>query len=246
MKDYLKNLIKYSQDIEYEHQYKLVNLQNKYAKEFTVDKIDNINPEISHYLKLTSLPFALKDFDNNKLERLWKPLLNCFKCNKSTSLLYQNSLPTGNINAKIFVIGDCPGVGNDKIMKDERMFVFGPSSHLLRNMLIEVELYKLSWFTNLVGCPKFKNKNTEDYEIKNCFNNLRNQINIIKPKVLISLGNHVDKKFRKLNLVKFFKDNYNIDYINIHHPAYYARKSNSLEKYVKHIKSKFKKKGWEL
>lgn len=246
MKDYLKKLIEYSQNIEYENQYKLVNLQNKYAKKFTVDKIEDVNSNVDHYLQLTSLPYTLKNSDSEKLKKVWEPLLNCFKCEKDASILYQNSLPTGNIDAKIFVVGDCPGVGNDMIMKDERMFVFGPSSHLLRNMLSEIDIYKLSWFTNLVGCPKFDNKNTEDYEIKNCFSNLKNQVSIIKPKVLISLGNHVDKKFRELNLVKFFEDNYGINYVNVHHPAYYVRKGNNLKKYVEHVKSQFKKKGWEL
>ena len=126
---------------------------------------------------------ALSDIDS--LEKLNQLINSCKKCP-----LYKhrtNPVPgEGPSDARIMLIGEAPGYNEDKQGKP---FV-GRAGKLLGEMLKIIGLDRSKVFiTNVVKCRPPGNRTPTKDEIKACSPFLDRQIDIIKPKVIISLGN---------------------------------------------------------
>jgi DNA polymerase len=109
----------------------------------------------------------------------------CTKCG-----LYKNRTNTvfgkGPIDADILIIGEAPGREEDI---EGKPFV-GAAGQKLDEMLSEagIEVGKV-FITNVVKCRPPGNRNPEPYEIMKCNPYLIKQIEVIKPKIIVLLGN---------------------------------------------------------
>jgi len=90
----------------------------------------------------------------------------------------------GDPDAKLMLIGEFPEEREDVIGKP---FVGRPGK-LLEKMLAYISLDRSKvYLSNIVKCHP-KNNRTEDQEVQCCINYLKKQIDIIQPKVIVTLG----------------------------------------------------------
>lgn len=118
------------------------------------------------------------------LQNLKEQCMKCRKCNLSKTrnkMVFGN----GNPNAKIMFIGEGPGKQEDL---SGRVFV-GEAGHLLDKMLKAIDLKREDiYIANIVKCHPPKNRDPFPEEKEACIEYLRNQVRIIKPKILVCLG----------------------------------------------------------
>lgn len=102
--------------------------------------------------------------------------------------------------------------------------------HPFTNILKDIGIFDYCYITNLVKCSTKDNK-VENKYCENCFDNhLINEINLIKPKAIIALGNQV------FNFLISKKLDYTI--YKIKHPSYYSSyKKGSKSEQINEIKS---------
>ena len=131
------------------------------------------------------------------MEELSAEINNCKKCD-----LYKTRnkplIGDGSINAKILVIGESPGYNEDI---QGRAFV-GEAGEILDQLLGLINLKRNEiYITNILKCHPPKNHNPSKQEIDSCIEYLYRQINIIKPRVILTLGKYASKEiFAKFNL----------------------------------------------
>lgn len=108
----------------------------------------------------------------------------CVKCN--LWLTRKNVVPGyGNITAKLMLIGEANGQSEDEQGKP---FV-GRAGQLLNKFLDYISLKREDVFiTNILKCRPPNNRVPEEEEIVACLPFLEKQIEIISPRVIISLG----------------------------------------------------------
>jgi len=111
-------------------------------------------------------------------------IIGCKKCRLCKGRI--NAVPgEGNINASIVFIGEAPGAQEDKL---GRPFV-GRSGNLLNELLGGIGLSRRDiWIGNVVKCRPPENRDPMVDEIRACKPYLDKQIELIDPKVVITLG----------------------------------------------------------
>ena len=118
----------------------------------------------------------------------WKELeqmcLNCQKCDlckTRTNVVFGY----GNIKSKVMFIGEGPGQNEDLQGKP---FV-GRSGKLLDVFLEEIGLNREKiYIANMVKCRPPENRDPLPEEQEMCINWLRNQVYILRPKIIVALG----------------------------------------------------------
>ena len=98
----------------------------------------------------------------------------------------------GNENADIMFIGEGPGEQED--LKGEP-FV-GPAGKLLDDMLsiIDLDRHDNCYIANIVKCRPPRNRDPLETEQEACIGYLRNQVALVKPKIIVCLGRIAAKK----------------------------------------------------
>lgn len=93
---------------------------------------------------------------------------------------------TGNTRAKIMLIGEGPGENED--LQGEP-FV-GRGGQLLDKYLEHIHFTRAEnvYIANMVKCRPPKNRDPEKGEIEACIGYLRNQVYLIRPKIIVCLG----------------------------------------------------------
>lgn len=118
---------------------------------------------------------------------------SCTKCDlhkSRTNLVFG----CGDENAEILFIGEAPGFHEDK--KGEP-FV-GAAGKLLDELLGSIGLARKDvYIANVLKCRPPNNRDPKPEEIDSCKNYLKQQIKIIKPRVVITLGNFAAKLLLK-------------------------------------------------
>jgi DNA polymerase len=96
----------------------------------------------------------------------------------------------GSPDAEVLIVGEAPGQQEDKLGEP---FV-GRSGQLLNKLLGEVELQRDDiYIANVVKCRPPGNRDPRPDEIDACKGYLKRQIELIDPKVVITLGNFSTK-----------------------------------------------------
>ncbi|MCS7094147.1 MAG: type-4 uracil-DNA glycosylase [Candidatus Aenigmarchaeota archaeon] len=119
------------------------------------------------------------------LENIAEEIRKCTDCQ-----LYRNrknAVPgEGSIEKGIMIIGEAPGYNEDL---QGRPFV-GKAGKLLEDLLSIAGLKRDEVFiTNVVKCRPPNNRQPEEAEIDTCSKYLEKQINTIKPKIIVCVGN---------------------------------------------------------
>lgn len=117
----------------------------------------------------------------DELERSCRQCTNCGLCQKRTNVVFG----VGNRSADIMFIGEGPGEQED--LQGEP-FV-GPAGKLLDDMLSIIDLNRKNvYIANIVKCRPPHNRDPLDEEQDACISYLRNQVALIKPKIIVCLG----------------------------------------------------------
>ena len=113
-------------------------------------------------------------------------VLECTKCSLSKKRT-QPVFGAGSINADLMFIGEAPGAEEDRT----GVPFIGRSGKLLDVLLFE-ELNmdrSMCYISNIVKCRPPENRAPKQEEIDSCRPYLKKQLELIKPKVIITLGN---------------------------------------------------------
>lgn len=176
-------------------------------------------------------------------ETLKTECMNCQKCQlceTRTNVVFGY----GNPNAEVMFVGEGPGEQEDLQGKP---FV-GRSGKLLDSMLEVVGLSreKNIYIGNIVKCRPPKNRDPLPEEQEFCINWLRNQVAILKPKIIVAVGRIAAMKIIDPNIKitkdhgKFYKKKKTWMMPTIH-PAAILRNPNQkplVEKDFKNLKNK--------
>ena len=116
-----------------------------------------------------------------ELENSFKDCKKCKLCNERLNIVFG----VGNPNAEIMFIGEGPGGDEDK---QGEPFV-GKAGQLMNKAFDVVGIKREEvYIANIVKCRPPNNRDPEEDEIQACMDYLRNQVMIIKPKIIVLLG----------------------------------------------------------
>lgn len=121
-------------------------------------------------------------YDNwEQLEADANQCRKCKLCQNRTKVVFG----TGNKQADLMFIGEGPGADEDK-----QGIPFVGKAGKLMNMAFEAIGLKREdvYIANVVKCRPPGNRNPEDDEAVACLNYLRNQVILVKPKIVVLLG----------------------------------------------------------
>lgn len=117
-------------------------------------------------------------------EELENSIKNCQKC-KLCKTRQNIVFGVGNKNATIMFIGEGPGADEDRLGEP---FV-GRAGKLMNMAFKMVGINREDvYIANIVKCRPPQNRNPEDDEANACLDYLRNQVILVKPKIIVLLG----------------------------------------------------------
>lgn len=173
------------------------------------------------------------------LQELAKSLHNCQQCKLAKLGRTQVVFGVGNPHASIMFVGEAPGFNEDQ--KGEP-FV-GAAGKLLNDLLASANLSRDQiYIANVIKCRPPNNRDPEPDEVDTCKPFLMQQIQMIRPKLVCTLGNWATQTLleRKVGITKvkaqaFYMKDFVI--FPLLHPAAALHQGNLLET----LKEDFKK-----
>ena len=134
------------------------------------------------------------------LSALHDSLRNCQECRLASGRT-QVVFGTGNPNASIMFVGEAPGFHEDK----QGIPFVGAAGKLLTELLESAGLSRSQiYIANVIKCRPPNNRNPEPDEVDACQPFLLQQIQLIKPHLVCSLGNFATQTLlgRKIGITK--------------------------------------------
>ncbi|HEX2937602.1 MAG TPA: uracil-DNA glycosylase [Ruminiclostridium sp.] len=117
----------------------------------------------------------------NELETACRNCNKCELCNTRNNLVFGG----GKIDAEVLFIGEGPGEQEDL----KGLPFVGRAGQLLDKMLLAVGLDRsMIYIANMVKCRPPKNRDPKPEEQDMCIEWLRNQVYLMKPKIIVCLG----------------------------------------------------------
>ncbi len=117
----------------------------------------------------------------NQLKKLINSIQNCNLKNNSNKLI----LGDGNINSPIMIIGEAPGIEEEKIGKTFQ----SEAGKLLEKMLLAINIKRESaYFSYAINFRPPEDRKPTSQEIKRYSNFLKEHISIIDPKIVVVFG----------------------------------------------------------
>lgn len=174
-------------------------------------------------------------YDNWK--DLEKSILDCRKCrlcSNRTNIVFGQ----GNKNAKLMFIGEGPGADEDR----QGIPFVGKAGQLMNNAFQALEINREDvYIANIVKCRPPSNREPEDDEAQMCLNYLRNQVILIKPEIIVLLGNTalkniMGKEFKITTVRGKWMEKNGIKYMPTWHPAALLRDENKKIEFWKDLK----------
>ncbi len=144
----------------------------------------------------------------------------CTKCEALAKTRTQVVPGDGAENAEIMFIGEAPGFHEDQ---EGRPFV-GAAGQFLNQLITSINLKREEvYITNIIKCRPPGNRDPLPMEIHNCNPWLEQQIALIKPKIIVTLGRYSMSKFfpgRTISQIHgTSKKGDGVIYIAMYHPA---------------------------
>ena len=117
-------------------------------------------------------------------EDLEKSIIGCKKCklcNNRTNIVFAE----GNKNANVMLIGEGPGADEDA----QGIPFVGKAGQLMNKAFegLGIDRSKL-YIANIVKCRPPNNRVPEDDEANACLNYLRNQVILVRPRIIVLMG----------------------------------------------------------
>ena len=153
------------------------------------------------------------------LNELNEQIAQCYKCEIAK---YRTRVVPGEgaEDADIMFIGEAPGWHEDQ---QGRPFV-GPAGQFLDKLINSIDLKREQvYITNIIKCRPPTNRDPLPYEIQNCHPWLERQIELIHPRMIVTLGRYSmamffpGKSISKIHGTAQKRDN--VIYYAMYHPA---------------------------
>lgn len=162
----------------------------------------------------------------NELENACKICRNCELCKTRTNVVFG----MGNPQSRVLLIGEGPGQNEDL----EGLPFVGRSGQLLDKMLAAVDLDRREniYIANIVKCRPPQNRDPLPEEQEACIHWLREQVRLMRPKIIVCLGRIAAMKIMKpdMKITKehgvFFEKNGTLMMATLH-PAALLRNPNN-------------------
>ena len=161
----------------------------------------------------------------SSLKKLNSECVECTSCNLSETRK-NVVVGKGNESAQVVIIGEGPGEQEDIT----GLPFVGRAGKMLDTALSSVDIDPLEdcYITNIVKCRPPNNRKPSSVESEACMPWLNEQINLLKPKIIILAGSTavqsflgIDEPISKIRGQWIEKDN--IKYMPIFHPSYLLR-----------------------
>jgi len=160
------------------------------------------------------------------LDELKLTVSDCSLCDLHRSRT-QTVFGIGHPAAKWLIIGEAPGADEDRLGEP---FV-GRAGQLLTSMLRAMGLAREEVFiANILKCRPPNNRDPQANEVAHCSTYLRQQIELIQPKIILVVGRiaaqsllNVDTPIGKMRGQKFSYQDTDIPVVATYHPAYLLR-----------------------
>ncbi|MBI2851817.1 MAG: uracil-DNA glycosylase [Chloroflexi bacterium] len=153
------------------------------------------------------------------LSKLYSEIAQCHRC--EIARFRTHAVPgEGAENAEVLFIGEAPGYHEDRL---GRPFV-GPAGQFLDHLLTSIDLRRDQvYIANVIKCRPPGNRDPLPAEIANCHTWLDKQIELISPKMIVTLGRYSmamffpGKSISKIHGTAQKRDG--ITYFAMYHPA---------------------------
>jgi uracil-DNA glycosylase len=135
------------------------------------------------------------------LQELAKSLHNCQRCKLAKMGRTQVVFGVGNPRASVMFVGEAPGFNEDQ---QGEPFV-GAAGKLLNDLLQSAGLSRSDiYIANVIKCRPPNNRDPEPDEVETCKPFLMQQISMIRPKLVCTLGNWATQTLleRKVGITK--------------------------------------------
>jgi len=171
------------------------------------------------------------------LQRLAREAKGCERCRLCENRR-QVVFGEGTADARLLVIGEAPGAREDE---QGRPFV-GPAGELLRGGFEKIGLdLEAVYITNTVKCRPPENRNPRGDELQACRSYLDDQLELIDPEVVLTLGNFAlryclgeDERIGACRGQVFSWQERSL--VPTYHPAYILRNRSQAQSFINDLK----------
>jgi len=170
------------------------------------------------------IPIQTPSDNTNELNQFKNTALSCTACPIAQNRRHV-VFGTGNPQADLMVIGEAPGSEEDA----QGIPFVGKAGQLLSKMFAAINFSREEiYITNIIKCRPPGNRDPEPEEIENCRNFLNQQIKLISPLIICTLGRPAAQTLlgtgEGITRLRGQLFDYNgIPLIPIYHPAYLLR-----------------------
>jgi len=134
-----------------------------------------------------------KEERREALKLVYEQARGCAKCPEFVATRTQVVFGAGNADADLMFVGEAPGANEDRM----GLPFVGQAGKLLDTLLGEIGIQRADVFVaNVLKCRPPGNRDPLPQEIDNCQDYLFRQLDLIRPKVVCSLGNFSTKLLR--------------------------------------------------
>jgi len=128
-----------------------------------------------------------------ELKAVWQQAQGCTKCPQLAATRTTVVFGAGNADADLMFVGEAPGVNEDK----QGVPFVGQAGRLLETLLEEIGIARGDVFiANTIKCRPPANRDPLPGEIDACQDYLFRQLELIRPRVVCTLGNFSTKLLR--------------------------------------------------
>ena len=127
------------------------------------------------------------------LKELYTTCRGCVRCPQLASSRTNVVFGAGNADADLMFVGEAPGKNED----EQALPFVGQAGKLLNQLLEEIGMSRGDvWICNVLKCRPPGNRDPQPVEIENCQGYLFDQVALIQPRVICTLGNFATKLLR--------------------------------------------------
>src|SRR3954467_15077634 len=128
-----------------------------------------------------------------ELKAVWQQASTCTHCPQPAAPRPSVVFGAGNADADLMFVGEAPGANEDK----QGLPFVGQAGRLLDQLLSEIGLSRADVFIqNTLMCRPPGNRDPQPGEIQNCSGYLLRKIELVRPRVIWTLGNFATKLLR--------------------------------------------------